>query len=80
MVGGDVRKGNELPARDGQGVPVRKQGVGVVELRTYSLNKHLLSSRSLQISAVGTGETKGTESQARLVCLRQDGGRDVPRD
>lgn len=37
-------------------IVVGKQGVGL-ELRIYSFNKHLLSSYSLQISALGTGET-----------------------
>ena len=50
---------------------VGKQGIGL-ELRIYSFNKHLLSSYSLQISALGTGKTKVTKSQALLMSLRKE--------
>lgn len=62
---------------------VGKQGIGL-ELHIYSSNKHLLSSYSLQISALGPGETKVTKSQALLMSLRKEhihsSAGHVPRD
>lgn len=62
---------------------VGKQGIGL-ELCIYSFDKHLLSSYSLQISALGIGETKVTKSQVLLMSLRKEHAHrsawHVPRD